>query len=81
LVCCTTGTDIETSNESPSRTQRREVAARDFIATAEDGTEVGIVSYASDVSTASGRKIVPIDALGNHRRAWTDAVASLTPKT
>lgn len=68
-------------NESPSRMQRLKVAAHDFIATAEDGTEVGIVSYASDVSTASGRKIVPIDALGNDRSEWTDAVASLTPST
>ena len=59
------------SKESPTRMQRLKVAANDFITTAENGTEVGIVTYASDVDTANGRKIVPIDPLVNDRDEWT----------
>lgn len=41
-------------NESPSRIQRLQVAASDFIATAENGTEVGIVSYSNDALITNG---------------------------
>lgn len=67
--------------ESPSRMQRLKVAAGDFIATAENGTELGLVSYATDAETASGRANVPIAALGNDRSDWTDAVDGLSPST
>lgn len=67
--------------ESPTRMERLKVAANDFIATAENDTELGIVSYASDAETTSGRVIVPIAALGNNRTAWTNAVNGLNPST
>jgi Mg-chelatase subunit ChlD len=67
--------------ESPSRMQRLKVAAGDFIATAQNGTELGLQSFASDAETASGRATVPIAALGANRSAWTNAVNGLTPST
>jgi hypothetical protein len=67
--------------ESPSRMQRLKVAAGDFIATAQNGTELGLQSFASDAETASGRASVPIAALGANRSAWTNAVNGLTPST
>jgi hypothetical protein len=67
--------------ESPSRMQRLNVAAGDFIATAQNGTELGLQSFASDAETASGRASVPIAALGANRSAWTNAVNGLTPST
>jgi hypothetical protein len=67
--------------ESPSRIQRLKVAAGDFIATAQNGTEVGLQSFATDAETASGRANVAIAALGANRSAWTNAVNGLTPST
>ena len=41
--------------ESPTRLQRLQVAANDFIATAENDTELGIVSYSTDADPANGQ--------------------------
>lgn len=65
--------------ESPSRMERLNVAAKDFIALAENGTEVGIVSYSNDAEASSGRANVPISALGADRSAWNDAIDDLSP--
>lgn len=67
--------------ESPQRIERLKVAADDFVALAENGTEVGIVSYASDANTASGRVQLPIGALGADRTAWSNAINGLSPST
>ena len=69
------------SLESPSRMARLKVAAGDFIATAQNGAELGLRSFASDAESASGRANVAIAALGNNRSAWTNAVNGLTPST
>lgn len=69
------------SAESPSRIARLKVAAGDFIATAENGTELGLVSFASDAETGSGRANVAIGALGANRSAWTNEVTGLAPST
>jgi len=69
------------SLESPTRMERLKVAANDFIETAENGTEIGIVSYATDAEVASGRVNVPIDVLVNDRTPWTDAINGLSPST
>jgi hypothetical protein len=69
------------SLESPSRIARLKVAAGDFIATAENGTELGLVSFATDAETASGRANVAIAALGANRSAWTNEVTGLAPAT
>ena len=69
------------SLESPSRIARLKVAAGDFIATAQNGAELGLRSFASDAEPASGRANVAIAALGNNRAAWTNAVNGLTPST
>lgn len=67
------------SNESPSRMQRLQVAASDFIVTAENGTEVGIVSYSTDADPSNGHASIPVSALGADRSDWTDAITSLSP--
>lgn len=67
--------------ESPSRMARLKVAAGDFIATAQNGAELGLRSFASDAEPASGRANVAIAALGANRSAWTNAVTGLTPST
>lgn len=69
------------SAESPSRIERLQVAAKDFVALAEDGLELGIVSYASDALVASGRTEVAISALGANRAAWNNAIDGLSPST
>lgn len=69
------------SLESPSRIARLKVAAGDFIATAENGAELGLQSFASDAETSSGRANVAIAALGANRSAWTNAVNGLNPST
>jgi hypothetical protein len=69
------------SLESPSRMQRLKVAAGDFIATAENDTELGLVSFATDAETGSGRANVAIAALVADRSPWTNAVNGLTPST
>jgi len=67
--------------ESPTRMERLKVAANDFVALAENGTELGIVSYATDAETASGRVSVSIAALGANRATWTNAINGLSPST
>ena len=69
------------SLESPSRMARLKVAAGDFIATAQNGAELGLRSFASDAEPASGRANVAIAALGANRAAWTNAVTGLSPST
>ena len=63
--------------ESPTRLQRLQVAAKDFIQTAENDTELGVVSYSTNADSASGHASVSIAALGNNRTAWTNAVDGL----
>lgn len=65
--------------ESPSRMERLKVAANDFVTMAENGTEVGIVSYSTDALTASGRVNVPIAALTTNRTTWTNAINGMSP--
>ena len=67
--------------ESPKRIERLQVAAKDFVALAEDGTELGIVSYATNADVASGRTEVAIAALGANRAAWNNAIDGLGPST
>lgn len=67
------------SLESPTRMRRLKVAAGDFVATAENNTELGIVSYSTDASAASGHASVAIAALGNNRANWNNAVNGLNP--
>lgn len=67
--------------ESPKRIQRLKVAAKDFVALAEDGTELGIVSYASNANTASGRAEVAVAPLGANRATWNNAIDGLAPST
>jgi len=65
--------------ESPSRMARLKVAANDFVATAENGTEVGIVSYSDDANPASGHADIDINPLGNNRANWVNAINNLSP--
>ena len=67
------------SLESPSRMERLKVAANDFVSLAENGTELGIVSFSTDADPASGHASVAIDALGADRSDWSDAINDLTP--
>lgn len=67
------------SLESPSRMARLKVAAKDFVALAEDDTELGIVSYSDDAEASSGRANVAIDTLSSNRAACNTAVDNLTP--
>jgi von Willebrand factor type A domain len=69
------------SLESPSRIERLKVAAGDFIATAQNDTQLGLQSFATDAETASGRASVAIAALGANRSTWTNGVNGLTPST
>lgn len=63
--------------ESPTRLQRLQVAASDFIATAENDTELGIVSYSTNADSSSGHASVAVTALGNNRATWNNAVSGL----
>ena len=65
--------------ESPTRLERLQVAANDFITTAENDTEIGIVSYSTNADSGIGHASVPITALGNNRSNWTNAVGGLNP--
>lgn len=62
--------------ESPARMERLRVAANDFIALAENGVELGIVSFATNVVQE-----LAIAPLGANRTAWTNVVSGLTPTT
>jgi hypothetical protein len=65
--------------ESPKRIARLQVAAKDFIALADDAAEVGVVSYSDDADTANGRVNVAIDTLSNNRAACNNAIDGLSP--
>jgi hypothetical protein len=67
------------SKEAPSRMERLKVAAEDFVTLAEDGTELGLVSYSDDAADSSERSNVDINALGEDRSVWTDEIYRLTP--
>ena len=69
------------TNGLPTRMNRLKVAANDFITMAPNGAELGIVSYATNAETTSGRTNVPIAALGVNRTAWTNPVNALSPAT
>lgn len=62
--------------ESPTRMARLKVAANDFIALAESGTEVGMVSFATNVVSD-----LAIGALGANRAPWSNFVNGLNPTT
>jgi hypothetical protein len=66
-------------SETPTRMERLKVAASDFITLAEDGTEVGIVSYSTTADPASGHADVDVDVLGADRSDWMDAIDALSP--
>lgn len=67
------------SAESPSRMERLKVAAKDFVTLAENGTELGIVSFSDDAEPANGHASVSIAALGAVRTAWHNAIDALSP--
>lgn len=67
------------SRESPSRMERLNVAAKDFVALAENGTELGIVSYSDDAEASSGHANVAIAVLGANRTTWNNAIDGMTP--
>lgn len=67
------------SLESPARIERLRVAARDFVATAEDDTEIGVISYSTNADTASGHASVAIAKLSTNRAACEGAVSGLAP--
>ena len=58
--------------ESPSRIERLRTAALDVVDMAENGVEMGIVSFST-----TGTNDVPIAALPANRAAWTAAVNAL----
>jgi len=62
--------------EAPNRMERLQVAARDFVTLAPNGTELGLVSFASNIASE-----VPIAPTGADRSAWTNAINALTPTT
>ncbi len=66
------------SSESPSRMERLQVAANDFILSAENGTELGLVAYSTTANPADHANVA-IAALGNDRSALTNEVNSLNP--
>jgi hypothetical protein len=59
--------------ESPTRLSRLQTAARDFVALAENGTELGMVSFSTNGSTD-----VPLAALSADRTVYDTAINSLT---
>ncbi|MFX0547082.1 vWA domain-containing protein [Roseovarius sp. S1116L3] len=67
------------NKEAPSRMERLKVAAKDFVALAETGTELGVVSYSDNADSSSGRANVPIAALGADRSSWNNAIDGLAP--
>jgi Mg-chelatase subunit ChlD len=68
------------NNESPKRIERLKVAANDFVTLAENGTELGIVSYSDDAAAATGHANVSISALSAaNRGTYTTAINGLSP--
>ncbi|MCI5144309.1 MAG: VWA domain-containing protein [Candidatus Electrothrix sp. AR3] len=66
------------SLENPTRLSRLQIAALDFVALAEDGTELGIVSYSTDGNPTNGHAEVPVSALTTNRSTWNNAIIGLT---
>lgn len=69
------------SLDAPSRIERLKTGANDFIALAENGTELGLVSFATDAQSASGRSRIGIAPLAADRSALISEVDSLGPAT
>lgn len=67
--------------ESPTRMERLQVAANDFVTLADPSALVGLVSFASNAATASGRARVAIAALSTNRTTLTNAINGLQPST
>ncbi len=67
------------NNEAPTRMDRLQVAANDFVALAENGTELGIVSFSTDADPTNGHASIAIASLGANRAAWTTAIGALSP--
>jgi hypothetical protein len=61
------------AEESPARLERLKVAALDFVNLAENGVELGLVSF-----SGSGSDEVAIAALGADRSAYVNAINGLT---
>jgi hypothetical protein len=61
--------------EIPTRLDRLKTAAIDVVDLAEDGVEVGIVTFHSTAAPA-----VQLDPLGSDRTAWVNAIEFLTPQ-
>lgn len=60
--------------DSPNRIERLKVAANDFIALAPSESEVGIVTYATDVTEER-----VIDSLGSDRSSWNSVIDNMSP--
>lgn len=68
------------SSESPSRMERLQVAAKDFVALSESGIELGLVSYSDDADPAAGRVNIPITAVTDaNRGTWNTPITNLAP--
>ena len=64
------------SMEAPARIERLKVAAKDFVTLAPAGTEIGIVSFATNVVSE-----LAIAAVGANRSAWTNFIDGMSPTT
>jgi hypothetical protein len=64
--------------ETPDRIERLRVAALDFVDLAENGMELGLVSFGSGPDGVATDE-VPIAALGADRSDYIDAINALTP--
>ena len=62
-----------------TRMARLKVAAYDFVMLAENGTELGIVSFSGDADPAKGHAHEAIAQLGNNRAKWVTAIGNLSP--
>jgi hypothetical protein len=60
--------------EAPNRLSRLQLAAKDFVTLAPAGTEIGLVSFASDVVAER-----TIAAVGADRSTWTAFIDGLSP--
>ena len=64
---------------APMKIERLQVAATDFVLSAESGTELGLVSFSTTAEPADGHASVPIAAVNGDRSDWTDAIDDLNP--
>ncbi|MCL4177394.1 MAG: VWA domain-containing protein [Verrucomicrobia bacterium] len=78
LVLDESGSMNTVDSGSQTRLQKLQVAAKDFVALAEDGTELGIVSYSDDADPAHGHAGLAIAGLNaTHRANCTSAIDGL----